>query len=667
MAGRTFISQPSQIFGTEEFDDTLDFGVGLETGSVNLQFDMNALRSQVKRILWTGLSGSWYDDVTPTTGPQRGLNLISSDLADLESKRIIFRAQKIVSGVVVPAGQNYVALSVSGSTAPNNFASVGETNQTGSIVAELTSGSFDSHSLLVVTGTTDISPKNLVLIRDAGDGSVVQDAVSGSRDVYGLLQVEFGTPDGGDFDDVDQRVQISFVVEESGSLVPASVDAVAGGMFNYSYPIRTTLETLPDDALLSNHIFLDVPAESIQISGNALLSDITLDRALDNQGATPATQATDINIEIASGSSWRYYDEAGTGLYSEITSDFSGQGSAARFTTDNFIYSGVNAAQFHQGLQVYDDQFPNKIIYVNTEPGEIGSSEELGIVSGDGFDLTLSGGLNLRFHDSGSLESVYNGNGILFSSGTTQWDNFATRFGVDETILGAFITLSSSIDSLSSSLDGITTLQEAIDAQGTTPVFLSSSIFVNVNDQIWQFTDNGNNVLTVSTASFEVNVDNISLQSSGNIEFVDSGSLESFFSGSSILFSSGTTEWNTFHSLFGPEVTILNALNSISASLSGSNSARTRTNAGTTPATLAPGTNVAFPTNIDTQMPDLTGCDFINDLNIYLNGVLLFPALGAGQGGDVYPGDSLTNGDLKFEERLRSGSIITIEKFGAIS
>jgi len=665
MAGRTFISQPEQIFATEEYLDSLAAGSGLETGSLTLEYDLNALRSQVKRIMWTGLSGSWYDDITPTSGPQRGLNLMSSDLYDFEQQRIIVRTQKIISGVNVPASQNWASLSITGSTAPTNFIAVGVTTQTGSVAAELVTGSYDAWSSVVVDGTTAISPKNLVLVRNAANGEIIQDTANDNRDVYGLMQVEFGATDGTNYDDLDQRAQISFVIEVSGTLTASSVAAIENKTINYSYPTRVALSELPEDAMLSNHVFLDVPVDALNLSGYAQLTDITLDRAIDNQGATPVTQDTDINIQIASGSAWRYYDEAGTGLYMEVESDYLGQGSAVRVTTDNLIYSGVNSAQFHQGLQVYDDEQPNKIIYINTDPGEIGSSEDLHVVSGDGYDLTLSGGLSLRFIDSGSLESTYNANGILFSSGTSEWNDFATYFSVDETILGAFVTLSGAIDSLSSSLN-VTSLQDAIDEQGATPVVLGNDVFINVGDQVWQFTDDGNNVLLVSTASVAVNSDNIALLSNGNLEFLDSGSLESAFSGSTILFSSGTTEWNDFHSYFGPEATILNAFTSISASLSASSGGRTRTNGGTTPPQIPAGTNIVYPTNIDVQFPDLSGYDFINDINIYLNGVLLYPALTSGEG-DVYPGASLANGELRFEQKLRSGSIITVETFGPIA
>jgi hypothetical protein len=481
MAGRTFISQPEQIFSTEQYDDTLSPGITLQTSSSNLEFDLNALRSQVRKIIWADVTGSWYSQLTTSSfgTPSRGINSLNEDLADLEQHRLIVRTQKISASVVVPALANWVTLSVTGSTAPSiapgTSVAIGNTSQTGSVVAFAT---INTWSGAVVSGSSPISPKNLCVIRDAGNGEKVQDSLNGNRDVYGLFQVASTSANGNAIDDSTNQVQISFVVEVSGSLLPASVSSIQNKLINYSYPTRYALDNLPEDIFLGNHVFIDIPFASLNTGSNVTLNDITLQRAINNQGSLP--------------------------------------------------------------------------------------------------------------------------------------------------------------------------------------VWLSGSTTVDLNEFDWKFTDNDRTIVNFSTASILLNSNKIDLYSSGTLSFADSGSFTSSYGGQPILFSSGTSEWNGFYTYFGPSATILSAFTALSQSIS-SSVKRTIERAGVTDKVNA-GVNITFPTNLDVQLQSYAGKDFLNDVNVYLNGVLLNPALTVGAG-DVYPGTNPATGDLKFEQKLRSGSIITLEIF----
>ena len=75
---RTFISQVNQILESESYDDTLVAGSGLETQG-SLQGDLNALRSQIRKLLWSGEEGHWYDAMS-----SRGVKAIDADLATAE-------------------------------------------------------------------------------------------------------------------------------------------------------------------------------------------------------------------------------------------------------------------------------------------------------------------------------------------------------------------------------------------------------------------------------------------------------------------------------------------------------------------------------------------------------------------------------------------------------
>ena len=430
---RTFISQPNQIFTSEAFDDTLLPGDGLQTGSVSLEGDLNAIRTQIRQILWAGVSGSWYDSVTAPSGSlsARGLNTINVDLTDLEQKRFLFRRQNL-NLVNIATGSNFALLSVSLGTAPADFAVVSHpllaaTLLTGTLVAALSAseGSFGAFSIAQTSGSSVITPKNLVLVRDAWTGQQITGAIG--RDVYGLLQVESGTLSGQSFNDTTRRSQISFVIESvvngTSSLAAAAGALVGGRTITYNYVRRTALDDIPEDAYLSNTIFLDV-AEAF--SGNfATLSDITLDRAIDNQVGT-ATQDQNIAIRIAAGFSWTFL--SGTQELWKLASSGS-QGPALTVNVNNLNFSSSNPAAFQQGISV-----------------ATGSTQiDLGVVPGtiqtlSGNNLILSGGSQLRLGDFFGT-----GSSIPFSTSSLDWSTFYTNFGTGASILGAFNLISSSL------------------------------------------------------------------------------------------------------------------------------------------------------------------------------------------------------------------------------
>jgi len=56
------IRQISQVKSSDTYNDTLTVGSALQTGSDNLEVDLNAIRSQIKRI---GNMSNWYDQPIP--------------------------------------------------------------------------------------------------------------------------------------------------------------------------------------------------------------------------------------------------------------------------------------------------------------------------------------------------------------------------------------------------------------------------------------------------------------------------------------------------------------------------------------------------------------------------------------------------------------------------
>lgn len=526
---RTFVSQPNQVFSTENYDDTLSAGSTLQTTSTSLETDLNAIRSQIRKILWYTVTGSWYDAVTGSVTP-RGLNTINRDLADLEQKKFLFRVQNL-NVVNVATGSNFALLSTSLGTAPASFAAVGSGSNpgtaTGSIVFTLgsTAGNiYGTHSTSVVSGTSVLSPRNLVLVRDAWSGLPITS--SAGRDIFGLLQAETGVVDGDTFNDTTKRTQISFVVEQivnsTSSLAAAAAAAIGGKSITYSYVKRVDLDSIPEDAYLSNTIFFDMTDGATGGSGgNANLTDITLDRAIDNQSGN-ASQAQNIVVDIAPTFSWAFISSSLRmwELFSNATNG------ALTVNVATYAISGTNPTSFQRGISV-----------------ATGSTRvDVGVIAGavntmSGSDLVLSGGAQLKISDFFGPSSTYTGGALPLATSSAEWNTFATGYG-SRSLLGAFNFLSASLSS----------------SYQTKRVVYRAGVNANVNADV----------------------------------------------------------------------------------------------------------NVAFSTNLDAQLPSYNGKDFVRDVEVHLNGVLLINGRSSSDPNDVYPGTSISNGDLKFPYRLRSGSQITM-------
>lgn len=435
---RTFISQFDQVFHSEHYNDALATGPALQVSASTLEDDLNSIRTQVRQLLWANVSGSWYDAVTAPSGglSARGVNTLNLDLTDLEQKRFLFRRQQL-NLINVATGSNFVFLSTSLGTTPSNFAVVSHpllpsTLATGSLTALLsgTEGSYGAHSMAQTSGSTVITPKNLVLIRDAWTGAHLTGTYG--KDVYGLLQVESGTLTGDAFNDTTHRTQISFieeiVVNGTSSLSATLPTYVGGKTLMYSYVRRTALDDIPEDAYLSNTIFLDLP-ESFAASGFAALGDITLDRAIDNQVGI-VTQDQSIDIRIAAGFHWAFL----SGTKELWRLDSSNSADLLTVAVDRFAVSSTFPSTFQQGVSV-----------------ATGSTQiDVGVVVGrintlTGSNLTIKGGTKLSFSDDFGGTSTYLTGELPFATATLEWNNFATDFGNQTSLLGALHFLSQSL------------------------------------------------------------------------------------------------------------------------------------------------------------------------------------------------------------------------------
>lgn len=376
----------------------------------------------MRMVLHSTGSGKWYSSLTSTTfGGARGLDQLGSDLEDIERKKLIYRVQKSVTGLVVPNGQNYVTLSVGAGFAPSYVAAV-SAEATGSIVASLSGSLFNVHNMVLQSGSNVLLPKNLVVVVSASTGNPLQ-SFSDGTDIYALMQVSSSVADGDTFDDVTKRVQLSFVKANSTrtGLISASISDVQGKQIQYSYPRRIVFDEIPDDAYLDS-IFVDMVTDLSSALASAIASissSISLDSAIDNQIGAATQTDRHIEIRMTSPFSWSFTNAGGTRHFLEVNAG----GQWVKFDVDNFDVLNTNTAQFLNSLRT--NVSGN---WVQLSAGTVQASGSLIVMSATGSNLVLSSGADLVMGDGYKLASTYTSNFVLANS-VADWNTYVTDFG----------------------------------------------------------------------------------------------------------------------------------------------------------------------------------------------------------------------------------------------
>ena len=306
-------------------------------------------------------------------------------------------------------------LSQASSETPTETAAVNAGTANGAVVATLTTdvGQF---SLTSVSGPNTISPKNLVIVRDATTGQPLQNG--NGKDIFGLIQAESGVVDGDAFNDTNHQVQISFVAENitGDALEHVSAAYTGGKTVNYSYVRRINLDSIPETAFLSG-VFIDQSAAS---------TDVTLDRAIDNQ-VGPATQ-TDRNIDWQITDTFYTAFEDSTGVR-KLLKIFPASGNdSLTVDADTITFTNpTNATTFTNGV-FFDTS--GTTIEVGVTAGEINSAATLTLASQSASNIRLNSASEIYLDDSNQTSSTWTDtNGIKLSDTTAEWDNFKTAFG----------------------------------------------------------------------------------------------------------------------------------------------------------------------------------------------------------------------------------------------
>lgn len=414
---RTFLRQDTQIFRSTVYDDALTPGVTLETGQTTIQGDLNALRSQVSRILCADGTLNWFDDVPAVGSKKRGLRDLNIDLDELEEQKTLRRGTH-VTDVPVGSGDAYVILGVAAGQTPSFVAAVTPTTD-GAVVAKsaLSGGAFAAVELTEVSSSSPIAPKNLLVIRNAATGERID---SEGRDVYGLLQLESTGVDGAAFSDAGGRVKISFVRQNSGfdDLEACPAADVGGLSINYAYVIRSSFDALPEEAWLAGPGFVDTA------SATAAAAVGSLDDAVDLQSGAVSQTAKDINWRIDDGHKLAFQDSTGAADVLAIKPDAAGD--ELEFNGSVLDFNNVQPADFFAGARFDSGRAE---ILVGVLPGVIATP--------GGAELRLAGGSSLYLDDGNHASSSWTlPSGMKLSSSASDWNDFRTAFGETSLLKG---------------------------------------------------------------------------------------------------------------------------------------------------------------------------------------------------------------------------------------
>lgn len=148
-----------------------------------------------------------------------------------------------------------------------------------------------------------------------------------------------------------------------------------------------------------------------------------------------------------------------------------------------------------------------------------------------------------------------------------------------------------------------------------------------------------------SDGVIETTAGDLGLTAFAEFALVDGNKGGSTFAGQ-LKLSDTAAEWSSYETQFG-EVSLLNAI------VQASKQENRTKGVGVLTADVAANVNVTNPTNLDAALPAYTGGQFVADVDVFLNGVLMRNGADATANHDVYPGTTPANGDLMFEFALK--------------
>lgn len=635
---RTFIRQETQIRQSDLYDDQLAAGSALETAAVNIEDDLNGLRSQVNRIINSVVTANdWFTNIT-----SRGVNALNTDLADIEGKKLLCRSQ-VLTDIPTDAQATGTITTIAGSLLVD-----GETFVLDDGVNPAVTFEFDDNGSVVPSAT--LRPVNFT---GADTADQVRDAIIAAVNTAPVLDIT--AYNGGaafvvlwnDNGGTAGNQTITETVVDAGFIVTG----MAGGATGQNWKIlivaqsqaptevaavlAATNGTVVAQSALSGASFDDW--EATAVTGPNAISPKNLALVRDATTGQP--------IQSSSRDVFALFQYESTGPDGGTFNDVSaGNRAKLSFVRLNAGFDALEACPIVdiQGKRINYSYVSRTNLDIVPEDCFLGSGTftDLSALT----DVTLS-------------RAIANQSGPAVQAGKNiEWridDTFELRFQ-DSTGTANIFKISPDPAG-----DDVQFNVRNFDVNNTATADFNDGIAADTGGTPIQVGVNAGVIETISTSDLRI-------LGAGELYLDDGNQVGSTWAQTAgIKLSDTTVEWDNFELAFG-EVSLLNAI--VQAN---SGASRQKGVAVVTAATINADVNVTGAggtPNIDAQLPAYTAINFVTGVDVYLNGVLLRNGADASANHDVYPGDVPANGDLKFEFKLKgtgaNPDVITLIQYG---
>jgi hypothetical protein len=420
-----------QVRNILTYNDQLAAGAGLEVTGGTIENNLQAVISQINRVLNSTVAGNdWYVDINTTaSGKQRGVRSLNTDLAAVEEQTFLFRTT-VLTDVGITVAQNFEILSAAGSETPSVAAANTGVNQ-GAVAAGAPAGFGTGRTPAaavavdeIIPGADVLNPKNLARIVDNVTGDIIES--SSGFEIYALLASAAST--NSLFNDTTNRGELIFVERNAGGtgLVYADPGDIGGRTINYGYVRRLRYENLPEEAFLTG-----------QFADQSASVDVTRQNAYTNQAAAVVTTSVNATLDLGSALFWEIGDNTSATVL-RLTEGSGGGTSAMTVGAAVDVYDN-NAVDvdFDNGIQVDVGSNP---INLGITPNQIDFTGNAVVTTASSSSMTLratSAALTLSTITSGTL--------AVTSAGLLDVDAAAN---IDVDVTGSFDLLSTGVFSI---------------------------------------------------------------------------------------------------------------------------------------------------------------------------------------------------------------------------
>jgi len=621
----TLIRPDVEIRKSFLYDDTVAAGGTMESGSVNIEDDLNTLRSQLKRF--TGET-NWFDTLTGRT-----VGGLDTDLTDLEDKRILCGVE-MLTNVTVPAGVAATGILTLAANANDT-----ETVTIGTKAYTFQTALTDVDGNVLIGATASDSLDNLIaaITLGAGSGSLYAASMTANVDVSAAA---------GAGDTMDATALVQGTVDNS----TATTETMTGGSWG-----AVTLTGGAGDVVVLVQASSETPSQAAAVNAGTAL------------GAVCATLAGDVGgNDLAEVSSTNPTVPKNRVLIRDAALK------EGLTTNGRQIYGLLQAENGVVDGDPFDDttkQAQLSFVYIDD------TIDDLVPCPGDDIAGKVIEYVYARRVNFDALPEDCSFPKFTFTDGSASvsvtLDNAVDNQGIVP------VTQSTNIDwDLGAAREFFFRDNAAADlfgvkegsGGGTSEVQLAAAVDVFNVDAIDNDFANG---ATFDTAGTGVQIGETAgtIERAADLTVFASGAGELFLHDSNI---SGEGSWaqagvkltesaaevTAYETAFGGEVSLFNAITQAKNAVGAIQKTFANCTLTTTKDNDIGGT--AGGANLDAQLHDISNGDFLVDHDVYINGRLRRPGADASANNDYYPGTSLALGQLKLEFTLRTNDVVAI-------